>query len=65
LPREPRSAEDGILSALEIAKLRVNAGLVVLSGCITADGRRLELSRLQHFVGFFKNGRDSPIIRPV
>jgi CHAT domain-containing protein/lipopolysaccharide biosynthesis regulator YciM len=36
------SAEDGILRADEIARLRLNAQLVVLSGCRTADGKLIE-----------------------
>jgi len=42
LSHESGSAEDGILRAEEIARLRLNANLVVLSGCRTADGRLLE-----------------------
>ncbi len=42
LAREPGSSEDGILRAGEIARLRMNARLVVLSGCRTADGKLLQ-----------------------
>jgi CHAT domain-containing protein len=42
LAREPGSSEDGILRAAAIARLRMNAQLVVLSGCRTADGKLLQ-----------------------
>jgi CHAT domain-containing protein len=41
LSHHPGSNEDGILRAEEIARLRMNARLVVLSGCRTADGKLL------------------------
>jgi len=42
LSHDAGSAEDGILRAEEIARLRMNAQLVVLSGCRTADGKLLD-----------------------
>ena len=57
LAHQPGSAEDGILRAEEIARLRLNARLVVLSGCRTADGKLLEgeglltISRSFHYAG--------------
>jgi CHAT domain-containing protein len=42
LAHAPGSSEDGILRAAEIARLRMNAQLVVLSGCRTADGKLLQ-----------------------
>lgn len=57
LSHVPGSDEDGILRAEEIAQLRLNARLVVLSGCRTADGKLLSgegllaLSRSFHYAG--------------
>ncbi len=51
------SSEDGILRTGEIARLRLNAQLVVLSGCRTADGKLLEgeglmtMSRAFYYAG--------------
>jgi CHAT domain-containing protein len=46
LSHEAGSAEDGVLRAEEIARLPLNAQLVVLSGCRTADGKLLEAEGL-------------------
>jgi CHAT domain-containing protein/Flp pilus assembly protein TadD len=46
LSRDAGSSEDGILRSEEIARLRLNAELVVLSGCRTADGKLLEAEGL-------------------
>jgi CHAT domain-containing protein/Flp pilus assembly protein TadD len=57
LAHQAGSAEDGILRSEEIARLRLNAQLVVLSGCRTADGKLLAgeglltISRSFHYAG--------------
>jgi CHAT domain-containing protein len=38
LPREPTDLDDGLLTASEVAQLRLNADWVVLSACNTAAG---------------------------
>ncbi len=39
LTADPESGEDGLLQAREVVDLRVDAGLIVLSGCSTGGGR--------------------------
>ena len=57
LSHRPDSTEDGVLRAEEIAQLRMNARLVVLSGCATATGKLVEgegllaMSRAFYYAG--------------
>ncbi len=46
LAREPNSMEDGNLQLVEIFNLKINAELVVLSGCQTGRGRYFEAEGL-------------------
>ncbi|HJQ69033.1 MAG TPA: CHAT domain-containing protein [Blastocatellia bacterium] len=39
LYRDPAGTDDGVLTATEIAQLKLNAELIVLSGCETASGQ--------------------------
>jgi hypothetical protein len=38
LPKDPNAEDDGLLTASEVAQLRLNADWVVLSACNTAAG---------------------------
>src|SRR4029077_92889 len=40
LPNEPSELDDGLLTASEVAQLKLNADWVVLSACNTAAGER-------------------------
>jgi hypothetical protein len=41
LPNEPSELDDGLLTASEVAQLKLNADWVVLSACNTAAGDKL------------------------
>ena len=40
LPRQPTDLDDGLLTATEVAQLKLNADWVVLSACNTAAGAK-------------------------
>lgn len=53
LPSEPSALDDGLLTASEVAQLRLNADWVVLSACNTAAGERPGAEALSGLVRSF------------
>lgn len=62
LAKEPNSAEDGNLQLVEIFNLKIDADLVVLSGCQTGRGRYFEAEGLYNLSRAFIGAGTSSII---
>ena len=63
IPKEPSELDDGLLTASEVAQLKLNADWVVLSACNTAAGDRLGAEALSGLArAFFYAGAHALLV---
>ena len=57
LPKQPNETDDGLLTASEVAQLRLNADWVVLSACNTIAGDKPGAEALSGLARFYAGAR--------